>query len=1109
MNATRAAGTIVARNWEIVGFIGSGGIAEVYEVQNTKTRRLRSALKLLREELVHRPDYAEIRRRFDHEPDRQSALHHPNIVRVDDVGDDPVVGLYIRMELIIGDSLENIRKRSGALPYDQVLRFGGQIAAALDCAHSAGIIHRDIKGSNILVRESTQQPMVTDFGIAKQMSNAGDLSMANATQGVIGTLRYMAPEQFRSEDDLDHRADIYALGCVLYEMYSGERFADSLDDIRVASLAAFQEGWQAPLAYPVAPPRELAELIRSCLQQRREDRPTSAAEVMAILRHLEEQARIVGKPVEPVPAPVSLEAIHGNSPQAEPVARPHPEPGPVDPGVDLSRTCQARNDEVRTRIEEVEVLAAEAREWGMADAAAPRHDLRIRWLDVGTRLTAAEKANDGDTLRDCCAAFEELQCSADSVRKELSESLQGLARQRVDGLRQLCDSYAVVAQECGMAPERFDRAIEPVELLVEAGRWLAARTALDVARREIQRDVQRIAGDLLMRADVPAQIVARATRQRPSSVLDRAAEQAVIRSQIESGAWSEAIEHAATLRIRTRSQLERLLSDQTEQLLAVEGLTTTLRDQLDRDLAMRVAPALLDDADKSTRQALAAQQSGDVTAAIDHYERAAAGYGAVAQTVGYTDPGPESHAVHPSRWPVAGVIAIGTAIAILAVAAYINRQYAWIFGGENVVRDVAEWQDESSVATVGAQTFAATAGPGRSDDQVAHVDAPAHAPRIVSLSPSPDHILARRIGDEIAFVAEATDADGDSLTYVWTVDGKAMSRTPNLRLEVRDNHSVQLSVSDGTATVESQWRIELKKASFQAEPRTLGDLRFRDQRELALVPDSIDATRDVTYAWVLDGERVSSQQTFLLRADREEWVRPRPLPLTVTASGPTGVLFRHAWKLRVLPPDPRIQGGTPEDGQVIRVDPGSSTRFTVVADKPVGDQRLEYVFEVDGSEVARGSEASFTYDGIDDAEHVLIAYVEDNFGLKSTKQLRWHVRADSLVARVEAWVAELQAARVAHDASREAKLRKLGAQQEAKLHDSYRGKSNLTFSFLPAQIEAAGPQTARATLTFDESFEAPDGTVVRNKLSCRFTLVLAGGALMEAPDSEATCRRIE
>ena len=207
--------------YEILAPLGAGGMGEVYRARDTRLERT-VAIKVLPQHLSASP---ESRQRFEREAKTISQLSHPHICALYDVGREGETE-YLVMEYLEGETLSE-RLVKGPLPLEQTLRYGVEIADALDKAHRQGIVHRDLKPGNVMLTKSGVK--LLDFGLAKAIAPsapAGSLTalptQANLTQEgtILGTFQYMAPEQLEGKE-ADARTDIFALGCVLYEMATG------------------------------------------------------------------------------------------------------------------------------------------------------------------------------------------------------------------------------------------------------------------------------------------------------------------------------------------------------------------------------------------------------------------------------------------------------------------------------------------------------------------------------------------------------------------------------------------------------------------------------------------------------------------------------------------------------------------------------------------------------------------------------------------------------------------------------------------------------------------------------------------------------------------------
>ena len=199
---------------EILQFAGRGGMGVVFKVRQTKLNRT-AALKILPPEIAGDPVFSA---RFEREAKALASLTHPNIVRLYEFGKTATY-CYFLMEYVEGTNLREVI-RSGELEPHEALEIVPQICEALQYAHSCGIVHRDIKPENILL-DKTGQVKVADFGLAKMADHGHDVSLTG-TQQVMGSLHYMAPEQINQTKSVDHRADLYSLGVVFYEMLTGE-----------------------------------------------------------------------------------------------------------------------------------------------------------------------------------------------------------------------------------------------------------------------------------------------------------------------------------------------------------------------------------------------------------------------------------------------------------------------------------------------------------------------------------------------------------------------------------------------------------------------------------------------------------------------------------------------------------------------------------------------------------------------------------------------------------------------------------------------------------------------------------------------------------------------
>ena len=261
--------------YEIVGPLGAGGMGEVFKARDTRLDRS-VAVKLLPAAYAQDPQR---KLRLEREARAISQLNHPNICTLYDVGHYSGTDFLV-MELIEGESLAD-RLSRGPLPVEQVLRYGTQIAEALDRAHKADVVHRDLKPGNIMITRGGAK--LLDFGLAKRgamtmpPSGSTELKPLTAEGTIVGTLQYMAPEQIEGGES-DARTDIFAFGVVLYEMATGRRAFEG--KTRTSLIAAIVASEPVPMSriQPLAP-SSLEDLIARCLAKDPDDRWQCAADL--------------------------------------------------------------------------------------------------------------------------------------------------------------------------------------------------------------------------------------------------------------------------------------------------------------------------------------------------------------------------------------------------------------------------------------------------------------------------------------------------------------------------------------------------------------------------------------------------------------------------------------------------------------------------------------------------------------------------------------------------------------------------------------------------------------------------------------------------------------
>ncbi len=285
---------LVGGRYEILGLLGAGGMGAVYRARDTELDEM-VALKMLHGELVDDPAMLT---RFRQEAKLARRVTHKNVARTFDIGEH-AGAKFLTMELVEGQSLASFVTDRGRLAPAEAVPIVREVCAAISAAHAAGVVHRDLKPDNVLLGNDGRV-VVTDFGIARALAVGG--RSTNTLGGVVGTPEYMAPEQVEGASDIDGRADIYALGAMMYELFTGQP-AWSGDTPYVIAAARLVRPPPDPRTVMPSLPSGLAEVVMRCMAKDRAARFATADDLSLSL--LQASASESVKSTDPADPPIS------------------------------------------------------------------------------------------------------------------------------------------------------------------------------------------------------------------------------------------------------------------------------------------------------------------------------------------------------------------------------------------------------------------------------------------------------------------------------------------------------------------------------------------------------------------------------------------------------------------------------------------------------------------------------------------------------------------------------------------------------------------------------------------------------------------------------------
>ncbi|HEY5950819.1 MAG TPA: serine/threonine-protein kinase [Kofleriaceae bacterium] len=292
-------GEVIGLRYRLKSLLGVGAMGQVFVAENMATG-VDVAVKLLKPELIASPEF---RQRFQKEAEAVGSISHQNVARFFDlIAGDPT---FLVMEYVPGPTLQQVIDKETRLPYDRAMRIAIRLCWGLEAAHARGIVHRDLKPANIILApdpEVGEQPKIIDFGLAK-LAAATESAQLTRNGQIVGTPEYMAPEQIEGQP-IDARADVYALGCVLYKMIAGRSPFSGDDDVQILYRQIHKPPQSLRELVPEIPPK-LDEVLNRALAKKPGDRYADTRELAQALSRAFDRRRSTGRldatPIPPEP----------------------------------------------------------------------------------------------------------------------------------------------------------------------------------------------------------------------------------------------------------------------------------------------------------------------------------------------------------------------------------------------------------------------------------------------------------------------------------------------------------------------------------------------------------------------------------------------------------------------------------------------------------------------------------------------------------------------------------------------------------------------------------------------------------------------------------------
>ncbi len=505
-------------NYRLIRSIGHGSMGEVFEGEHILLGK-RAAVKVLLKEMSNVPEAV---KRFFNEARAAAKMRHIGLTEVFDFGYSESGSAYIVMELLVGETLADAVDQRGPLPVSEALAIAHQIAAAMASAHASGVVHRDLKPENIILVPDADAPggvrlKVLDFGIAKLATETlfGGGTSSTSNGQIMGTPAFMAPEQCHGASNVDARADIYALGCILYHVLTGRPPFVS-DGVGATIAAHLYEHANSPATLVPSIPAEVDALVMRLLEKAPTDRPGSMEEVDALLAAAAHKTPGIALAMAPTIALATLATTQPMTSLKTPTSRP-------------LTTIEIASGSVETRP------AQHKRRWIAAGAAAWAMVALLSWGWIG----AADEGGGG--VGRALAASNPAELIAPALTERAGARPVAGAAAAAGSLKMRMVTLRISSRPEGAEVVRASDGerlgATPLDLAVPAA---DATVALRVAKRGFRSEAFELSAD----RDGQAQIVLQRTAGEPPR--SRARRVAVATTKTSSAPVASAARHRTT-----------------------------------------------------------------------------------------------------------------------------------------------------------------------------------------------------------------------------------------------------------------------------------------------------------------------------------------------------------------------------------------------------------------------------------------------------------------------------------------------------------------------------------------------------------------------------------